>query len=788
MTASRNKAARYTAAHWGTYEIEDGCEEGSVPDVPRLMPVGLDPQPSQAGRGWMSSASDVATRIRRPAIRRGWLDGDGGAGRNDDAFVEVGWDVALDLAAGELQRVIADHGNAAIYGGSYGWASAGRFHHAQSQLRRFLNLTGGYTAARDTYSHAAAEVLLPHVVGMSMRDFEDSLTSWPLIEANCSLFLAFGGVSDRTAQIASGGTAEHEVGHWMKRAAANGMRTVCISPLKSDIADLPGASWLPVRANSDVALMLALCHELLVNGWHDEDFLRRCTSGWEDFRDYVLGARDDVPKSPAWAAPFCDLPEADIRALAAELPNNKVMVSVAWGLQRADHGEQAIWAGLALACLLGQIGQPGTGFAFGYGSTTTPGRPKRLIGWPAMPQGRNPVEEFIPVARLSDMLLNPGGTYAYNGALRRYPEIRLVYWAGGNPFHHHQDLLRLETAWTAPETVIVHDHSWTATARRADIVLPCTTSLERTDMMISRRDPRLVHMSPAMPVIGEARSDHTIFGGLAERMDIADDFTDGRSEEEWLRWLWAGAQAVAQQEGFALPDYETFRDRGLVTVPDADETRTPFEEFVADPDAAPLATENGKITLFNRRIDAMDLADCPGHPAWLEPREWTYRAPPDRLHLISNQPNLRLHSQLDNGDTARAAKRRGREVCQMHAQTAERLGFAKGDIVCIRNDRGACLASLELKDDMRADCLVLPTGAWLDLQDTHAGRIDVHGNPNVLTIDKGASGLSQGNISHTTLVRVEKWDGPLPDIAVHSQPEFVERARPLSGSPYELAS
>ena len=41
------------------------------------------------------------------------------------------------------------------------------------------------------------------------------------------------------------------------------------------------------------------------------------------------------------------------------------------------------------------------------------------------------------------MLLNPAGTYSFNGETRQYPDIRLIYWAGGNPFHHHQDLTRL---------------------------------------------------------------------------------------------------------------------------------------------------------------------------------------------------------------------------------------------------------------------------------------------------------------------------------------------------------
>ncbi len=89
------------------------------------------------------------------------------------------------------------------------------------------------------------------------------------------------------------------------------------------------------------------------------------------------------------------------------------------------------------------------------------------------------MDSVIPVARLSDMLLHPGETYEFDGQRRRYPDIRLVYWAGGNAFHHHQDLNRLCEAWRRPETVVVHEQYWTAQAKFSDIVLPATTSLER---------------------------------------------------------------------------------------------------------------------------------------------------------------------------------------------------------------------------------------------------------------------------------------------------------------------
>jgi biotin/methionine sulfoxide reductase len=78
---------------------------------------------------------------------------------------------------------------------------------------------------------------------------------------------------------------------------------------------------------------------------------------------------------------------------------------------------------------------------------------------PVFSQGRNPVEDFIPVARIADMLLNPGQPFDYNGNKLTYPDIKLVYWAGGNPFHHHQDLSRLRQAFSRAETIVVHGHS-----------------------------------------------------------------------------------------------------------------------------------------------------------------------------------------------------------------------------------------------------------------------------------------------------------------------------------------
>ena len=102
---------KYTAAHWGAYEIHDNA----------LKPVADDPEPSRIGKGWLSASRNLDSRILRPAIRKGWLEGDVGANRCDDVFVEVGWDEAASRVAEELTRISRAYGNGAIYGGSYGW-------------------------------------------------------------------------------------------------------------------------------------------------------------------------------------------------------------------------------------------------------------------------------------------------------------------------------------------------------------------------------------------------------------------------------------------------------------------------------------------------------------------------------------------------------------------------------------------------------------------------------------------------------------------------------------------
>ncbi|GAA4988065.1 hypothetical protein GCM10025734_13500 [Kitasatospora paranensis] len=337
--------------------------------------------------------------------------------------------------------------------------------------------------------------------------------------------------------------------------------------------------------------MLALTHTLLVEGLHDRAFLDRCTTGWDTLAGYLDGSADGIPKDADWAAPICGIAPDRIRGLARRMAATRTLVTVTWSLQRARYGEQPVWAGLALAAALGQIGLPGGGFGHGYGSMGDVGDTGSALRLPFLPQGPNPVDEFIPCARIADLLLHPGEEYDYDGTRRRYPDIRLVHWAGGNPFHHHQDLGRLRRAFARPDTVVVHEPHWTATARHADIVLPITTALEREDLGGGRRDTHLIAMHRAVAPYGEARDDHAVLAALAERLGFGAEFTEGRTPRGWLVHLYEEWADRLRADGAGdPPPFRAFWSAGEWRLPEQAAERTLFEEFRADPEGRPLAT------------------------------------------------------------------------------------------------------------------------------------------------------------------------------------------------------
>lgn len=749
-----------TASHWGVYNVErthGGELVGARPFV-----RDADPSPI------LHALPDLvysALRIDQPYVREGYLRHRNQAPRDRgrERFIAVSWDTALALVEAELRRVKECFGNEAIYGGSYGWASAGRLHHAPSTLKRFLGLHGGYVDKLGNHSFGAALHIMPYVIGRG--DIASQSMAWPAIVEHTRLVVMFGGAHMKNAQIDAGGLALHETAAWFRQAREAGVCFVNISPSRDDAAEIAAADWLPIRPNTDTALMLGLAHTLVTEGLHDRSFLTRYCVGFDRFEQYLLGRIDSTPKNAAWAADITGVDAESIRTLARRMAATRTLITTSWSVQRADHGEQPIWMTVVLGAMLGQIGRPGGGFSLGLAALNGVGMPRPAdIPRPTLPLGANPVATHVPVGRVTDMLLNPGAELEYNGRSLRLPHIRLIYSVGGNPFHHNTNLNRFLAAWQKPDTIIVHEPWWTPAAKFADIVLPATTTMERNDIQASELSRFYVAMRKVVDPVGKSRNDLDIFAELSERLGFAHHYMEGRDEMGWLGHMYERAREIALGRGYSLPPFDRFWDEGIYEFPVPPEYEVFLGAFRHDLIRNPLATPSGKIEIFSETISTFCYDDCPPHPTWLEPAEWlgsdsTARFP---LHLLSNQPVVRLHSQLDPSPLSRHSKIADREPIHMSRHDASERGLTTGDIVRVFNERGAFLAAVKVVEHLRTGVVQIATGAWYDpLEPGKPGSLEKHGNPNVVTADKGTSRLGQSSVAQTALVEIERFvDAP----------------------------
>jgi len=761
----------FVSTHWGTYETSKNNQNNI-----KINKWSKDPNPSDFGLGFLDAAtSDL--RINQPHIRKEWLKDRHNKKnlRGLDEFVPVSWEEAIDLTASELQNVKKEFGNSSIYAGSYGWASAGRFHHAKSQLNRFFNLFGGFSSSFQSYSYAAAQTLLPHIVGHDLYSFLDEHNTWNTLEKECDLILMFGGMPLKNSQVSAGGVGKHTTEKELRKCVNAGTKFINISPNASDAAKFLNAKQISIIPNTDTALMLSLAYILITSNNYDQKFIEEYTNGFNEFKSYVLGEKNNKPCTPEWASNITSIPEETIKWLAKEISAKKTMISISWSLQRASAGEQPLWMGITLASMLGHIGTEGGGIGFGYSSVNSTGDVFKKIPWKSLPQGNNKIRDFIPVARITDMLEKPNELFQYDGRKLKYPNIKLIYWAGGNPFHHHQDLNRLVKAWQKPKTIIVNEIWWNAQARHADIIFPANTALERNDIMLNPRDPTIIANKKTISSVGESKSDYEIFSSLANKLGFENLFTENKSELDWLKYLWNESIKVSEEMNLKLPEFNKFWEEGFFEIPIEKTKKIMFKNFRDNPVKNPLNTPSGKIEITSNIIKNYNLKDCKGHPTWIEPYEWLGNKDNFPLHLISNQPEYRLHGQLDNADYSLKNKIKDREPVLINSADAKERNIENNDIVLIFNKRGRVFAGARLSDEVSKGVLVLSTGAWFD--PNYEINADLHGNPNVLTKDIGTSLLSQGPTSHTCLVEIRKAEkNEIKKVTIFSKPHIQKKA------------
>ncbi|QIM68045.1 trimethylamine-N-oxide reductase TorA [Basfia succiniciproducens] len=782
--AETNSKTVVTAAHWGPLGVvvENGKVVKSGPAI--AAPIENELQSVVADQLYSEA------RVKYPMVRKGYLDGNQDRSlRGHDTWVRISWEQAFDLVAKEMKRVRETYGASGIFAGSYGWYSSGALHAARTLLHRYMNITGGFVGTKGDYSTGAAQVIMPHVLG-TIEVYEQQ-TSWEVILESSDTIVLWGANPLATMRIAWTSTDQKGL-EYFKKFKETGKRIICIDPVRSESCEYLGAEWIPINTGTDVPLMLGIAHTLVNENKHDKEFLKNYTTGYDKFEEYLLGKIDNQLKTAEWAEKICGVPAQTIKQLAADFSAKRTMLMGGWGMQRQRHGEQSHWMMVTLASMLGQIGLPGGGFglSYHYSNGGVPTARGGILGSitanPSTQAGAktwlDDVSKFsFPLARISDALLNPGKTIQYNGTEVTYPDIKLIYWAGGNPFVHHQDTNTMVKAWQKPETIIVNEVNWTPTARMADIVLPATTSYERNDLTMSG-DYSMMNIFPMKQVVEpqfEAKSDYDIFAELAKRAGVEEQFTEGKTEMQWLKGFYETAFNAARANRVLMPKFDDFwNENKPITFNSTDSAKkwVRYAEFREDPLLNPLGTPSGKIEIYSNTIAKMNYDDCKGYPSWMEPEEFAGNVTAEEpLALVTPHPYYRLHSQLAHTSLREKYAVKDREPVLIHKDDAAARGIANGDIVRVFNKRGQVLTGAVVTDGVIKGTVAIHEGAWydpLDLGQTER-PLCKNGCANVLTRDEGTSKLAQGNSPNTCIVQVEKYTGEVPEVTVFKQPKIA---------------
>lgn len=802
-----------TAAHWGVLriKIKDGkiIKSGSALKEHHIY---NDLQSNIKGQV-------ENTRVMYPMVRKSYLKDPLNPKpelRGRDEWVRVSYPYALKLTQEALIRTIEKYGNKGIYGGSYGWQSTGRLHAASTLLKRFLGTIGGFTDHRGDYSTGASQVIMPHVLG-TIEVYERQ-TSWPLILKHAKVVVIWGANPTTTLKASWEATDESGLTYYQKLKAKQDkgeLEIIYIDPVYSETAEflsIKPKNHIRIDRGTDVAMMLAMAYHLYTTKNYNKEFLDTYTTGFEKFLPYLLGKEDGIPKTPAWASKITNIDEETIKNLAMKFYKNPSMLISGWGMQRQDHGEQPHWMLVTLACMIGQIGKAGTGFGLNYhadndgaptcvapvlGGISTQYNITPHSKWSRNKVGKDEASEggrawmsassgtlvSIPLARVTECILNPGKTISFNGENITYPKIGLIYWAGGNPIVHQEQVNRNLQAFRAVDTVIINEIYFTPTARMADIIFPVTTSYERNDVSMSSSyvQKYMIPMKQCVAPVGESKSDYEIFCDLSKMFDTYDSYSDGgKKEMDWLREFYAQAQSQAKSLMLSIPSFDEFWAKNEPLEFTTNEENTNYirhKEFIDDPLLAPLGTPSGLIEIYSDTIEKMKYANCGPHPKWYEPIEWLgMKNKPARFALVSAHPFSRLHSQQNNNIKIRNTYAiNGREPMWINDQDAKELGIKQGDLVRVFNKRGQILAGAYVTDRIARNTVRICEGAWYDPMDHKDNTLDLNGCPNVLTIDMPTSNLGMGN-NTTALVNVEKYTGKAPAVKVFDRIKAEEIA------------
>lgn len=682
--------------------------------------------------------------------------------RGEGKFERISWDEAFDIIGTNMRRIIKDYGNDAIHV-IYGTGVDGGNITNSNVPYRLMNCAGGFLQRYNNYSLGQLMTAMPYTYG---ADAGNSITDIQ----NTKLVVMFGNNPAETRM--SGGGITYNLQQARLRSNA---KMIMIDPRYNDTAAGREDEWVPIRPGTDAALVAGMAHVMITEDLVDHDFLSRYCVGYDEttlpasapknghYKAYILGqGNDQTEKTPEWAASITGIPATQIVRLAREIAATKPAYIVqGWGPQRQANGEQTSRAIAMLAILTGNVGINGgnTGSREGTYAPT--------FEW--FPMGSNPVKQQISCFTWTDAidrgLEMTAKRDGIRGADKLNNPIKMLFCYASNMIgNQHSQINRTHEILqdeSKCEFILNIEHFMTSSAKYADILLPDLMTTEQEETIPNEYAGDMGYIifgQAATSAKFERKPIYEILGGIAKQLgdDVYEKFTEGRTQAQWLRHLYA----QMQEQDPSLPSYEEAQKRGVVKKQNPDGFVVAFKEFREDPIAHPLATPSGKIEIYSERLaevaKSWELKEdevitalpiyTPGFESPQSPEAKTYP-----LQMIGFHYKARTHSCYGNIDVLKAACP---QEIWMNPIDAQQRGIKQGDTVRVFNERGELHILVKVTPRIIPGVTAISEGAWHDA-DMFGDKVDKGGCINVLTTQR-PSPLAKCNPSHSNMVEVAK--------------------------------